>query len=79
MTTAPTLPDFSAFIGRTVLVAGGGSVIGANGTTTIEAIDGDTLWLRSGKSDRRPVSIARIEKATLFPEKDTRGTREERP
>jgi ribosome maturation factor RimP len=71
--------DFTAFIGRTVQVVGGGAVIGANGTTTIEAIEGDTLWLQSGKGIRRPIDIRKIDSATLFPETANVGSRKTAP
>ena len=60
--------DFRPLICRRVLVVGiTGGIIGAGGTTTVEAVDGDVVFLKTGgKAIVRPADARKLAKVSTF-------------
>jgi hypothetical protein len=59
--------DFAGLLGRRVLVVGGFTVIGANGNTVVEAVEGEQVVLRTGKDRRCTVRCSQVDSVTPFP------------
>ena len=60
--------DFRPLVGRRVLVVGGFTVIGANGTTVVEAVEDELVVLRTAKVGRCSVRCSQVDSVTPFPE-----------
>ena len=67
--------DFRPLVGRRVLVAGGFTVIGANGTTVVESVEDELVVLRTGKVARCAVRCAQVDCVISFPDDDVVGSR----
>ena len=59
--------DFRPLVGRRVLVVGGFTVIGANGTTVVEAVEDELVVLRTAKVGRCAVRCSQVDSVTPFP------------
>lgn len=63
-------------IGRYVVAATGGSVVGASGTALVESVGGDLVTLRIGKGGiHRTIRASHIDTLTVFPDAQIVGAR----